>query len=195
MLQRRSRSPLIAPPSATDDEQAAFPLVEGDETAVRHYRMVQDLATLEDDFFIQDDQGTRLYKVDGSALQERDSLVFRDMEGNELCRIPQRILHVRDTLEVVDPNGEKVACVRKSMITPLRDLFTVRIGNTPELSVQGNILDHEFRIVDERRTVAVVSKKWFRARDSYGVQIASAKHDIEILAATVCIDLLVKAAR
>jgi uncharacterized protein YxjI len=48
-------------------------------------------------------------------------------------------------------------------------------------------VDHEFRIGN----VATVSKKWFRVRDSYGVEIAPGQNDVLILAATVCIDQMV----
>ena len=36
--------------------------------------------------------------------------------------------------------------------------------------------------------VAEISKKWFRIRDSYGVDVESGQEDIVILAVTVCID-------
>ena len=39
-------------------------------------------------------------------------------------------------------------------------------------------------------TVATVSKRWFRVRDTYGVQIAPG-HDVAlILAITVCVDAM-----
>ena len=74
--------------------------------------------------------------------------------------------------------------VHKAMITPLRDRYVVNVEGGPDLDVQGNILSHEYRIGD----VATVSKKWFRVRDSYGVEIAPGQNDVLILAATVCID-------
>ena len=36
--------------------------------------------------------------------------------------------------------------------------------------------------------MAEISKKWFRIRDSYGVEIEPDQDDILILAVTVCID-------
>ena len=39
-----------------------------------------------------------------------------------------------------------------------------------------------------REKVAEVSKKWFRVRDTYGVEIEPGQDDILILAVTVCID-------
>jgi uncharacterized protein YxjI len=195
MLQRRSRSSVLPPPSAIEDEQLEILRGQDGQAGVRHYRMVQQLATLGQDFFVQNDQGEKLFKVDGEASQVRDSLVFRDMNGNELCTIQLRQLQVRDTFDVEDPRGETLVSVKKTMMTPLRDRYTITIDKGPVLSVQGNILDHEYRISDDRRTVALVSKKWFRARGSYGVEIAPGNNDIAILAATVCIDQMVSLAR
>jgi uncharacterized protein YxjI len=150
--------------------------------------MVQRMVAIGDDFFIQDDQGNRAYQVDGKALRARDTLVFRDMNGEELCRIQQRVMRVKDTMDIESPNGVSLAQVKKALITPLRDRYTVRIGNGPDLDVSGNILDHEFRILDGRTTVAEISKRWFRVRDSYGVEVDAGQNVVLILAATVCID-------
>jgi uncharacterized protein YxjI len=40
------------------------------------------------------------------------------------------------------------------------------------MNLQGNILDHEYEIEAEREKVAEVSKKWFRVRDTYGVEVS-----------------------
>jgi uncharacterized protein YxjI len=87
-------------------------------------------------------------------------------------------------MEIEGASGETMAKVKKAMITPLRDRFVVNVGNGPDLEVQGNILSHEYRIAD----VATVSKKWFRIRDSYGVEIRPGQNDLLVLATTVCID-------
>jgi uncharacterized protein YxjI len=71
-----------------------------------------------------------------------------------------------------------------------RDRWTVKIKDGPSLDVQGNILDHEYRIEEGRTKVAEVSKKWFRVRDTYGVQIAEGQDDVLILAATVASDIM-----
>jgi uncharacterized protein YxjI len=72
------------------------------------------------------------------------------------------------------------------MITPLRERFTVQLNGGPDLEVQGNLLAHEYRIGN----VATISQKWFRVRDSYGVEIAPGQNDVLILAVTVAIDQL-----
>ena len=91
-------------------------------------------------------------------------------------------------MEVEDADGKQVAMVKKAIISPVRDRWTVKIKGGPDLEVQGNILDHEYSIGEGRDKVAEVSKKWFRVRDSYGVEIDPDQDDIVILAITVCIE-------
>ena len=180
---RRRRTGEAAGPVAPAADPAATPSVRA-ATAGNRYRMVEKLVSFGDDFYIQNDHGERAFKVDGKALRVRDTLVFRDMQGNEVCKIQERIARVRDSMEIEGPGGQRMAMVHKAMITPLRERYTVNVSDGPDLEIQGNLLDHEYRIGN----VATVSKKWFRVRDSYGVEIAPGQNDLLLLAATVCID-------
>jgi uncharacterized protein YxjI len=155
---------------------------------MNRYQMREKLVSIGDDFWIENAQGQKTYKVDGKAVRVRNTLNFEDRSGNVLCKIQERMLRVKDTMEVEGPGGEQVAMVKKALISPIRDRFTVKIKNGPDLEVKGNILDHEYTIGEGRDKVAEVSKKWFRIRDSYGVEIAPGQDDIVILAVTVCID-------
>jgi uncharacterized protein YxjI len=74
------------------------------------------------------------------------------------------------------------------MISPLRERFSIDLAAGGDLSAQGNIVDHEFEIEAGGTKVAEVSKKWFRVRDSYGVEVAPGQNAALILAITVCID-------
>jgi uncharacterized protein YxjI len=159
------------------------------------YRMRQRMLAIGDDFWIEDNNGRRAFKVDGKALRIRQTLNFEDTQGRMLCRIQERMLRVKDTMEIEGPNGEQLALVRKAIITPIRDRWTVRIANGPDLNVQGSILDHEYSIGEEGRPVAQISKKWFRIRDTYGVQIAAGQNEIVILAVTVAIDMMAHGGR
>ena len=156
--------------------------------AGNRYQMRQKMVSIGDDFWIENDQGQKVFKVDGKALRVRNTLKFEDAHGNELCKIQERMLRVKDSMEIEGPNGERLAMVKKALITPLRDRWVVKIGNGPDLDVQGNILDHEYHIGEGRDKVAEVSKKWFRIRDTYGVSIDPGQNDALILAVTVCID-------
>ena len=152
------------------------------------YQMREKLVSIGDDFWIENEHGQKAFKVDGKALRIRDTLNFDDAQGHTIYKIQERKLRIKDSMEVEDANGHKVAMVKKALISPVRDRFTVKIKNGPDLDVKGNILDHEYSIGEGRNKVAEVSKKWFRLRDTYGVEIEPGQDDIVILAVTVCID-------
>lgn len=77
-----------------------------------------------------------------------------------------------------------------SMITPVRERWSVKVEGAPDLRVQGNIVDHEYAIEREGQRVAEVSKRWFRVRDTYGVEVAPGENDILVLAAAAVIDTM-----
>jgi uncharacterized protein YxjI len=155
--------------------------------AVR-YQMREKLLSVGDDSWIEDASGRRAFKVNGKALRLRTTLVIEDPQGNALATIRERPVHVRDVMEVEGPDGSSLAKVTKAMISPLRDRFTIELAGGGELSAQGNVVDHEFEIEADGTKVAEVSKKWFRVRDTYGVEVAPGQNDALVLAITVCID-------
>lgn len=154
------------------------------------YQMTQRMFSIGDDFWIENERGEKVFKVDGKALRVRQTLIFEDRSGRELCKIQERMLRIKDSMEIEDANGQRIAMVKKALITPVRERWTVNLRGGPDLEIQGNILDHEYRIEHGRDRIAEVSKKWFRLRDSYGVEIDPGQDDILILAATVAVDMM-----
>jgi uncharacterized protein YxjI len=166
------------------EEKATF----GRRGTANRYQMREKLVAFGDDYYIKNEAGQNIYKVDGKVLRVRDTLKFKDMKGKTLCQIQERMLTIKDVMAIEDGQGNEIARVKKALITPLRDRWTVKIRNGPDLDVQGNILDHEYEIKEGRRKVAQVSKKWFRIRDTYGVEVAPDQEDVVILAVTVALD-------
>jgi uncharacterized protein YxjI len=80
--------------------------------------------------------------------------------------------------------------VKQAMITPLRARFDVKVEDGPDLQVQGNIVDHEYEIEADGTKIAEISKRWFRIRDTYGVEIAPDQDEIVVLAVAVAIDAM-----
>jgi uncharacterized protein YxjI len=154
------------------------------------YKMQERLVAIGDDFFIENSDGNRVFKVNGKALRVRDTLIFEDLQGQEHCKLQSKIMRIKDTMEIEGPNGETMAMVKKALIAPLRDRWVVKVGNGPDLDVQGNILDHEYSISEGRNKRAEVSKRWFRLRDTYGVEIEPGQDDLLMLAVTVAIDMM-----
>ena len=154
------------------------------------YQLREDLISIGDDFWIENENGQRVFRVDGKVLRISKTYAFLDMAGNTLCRIKERLLTIKDTMEIEDAEGQEMAVIRMALISPLRDRWNVKVRNGPDLDVQGNILDHEYTISQGRQRVAEVSKKWFRLTDTYGVEIADNQNDILILATVVAMDAM-----
>jgi uncharacterized protein YxjI len=160
----------------------------GGGSGATHYQMQQKMFAIGNDFWIENDRGEKVYKVDGKALRVRSTLILEDRNGHEVAKIQERMLRVKDSMEIEDANGNQIGMVKKAMITPIRERWVVKIKNGPDLDVQGNILDHEYTIGEGRNKVAEVSKKWFRLRDSYGIEVEAGQDPAVILAIAIAID-------
>ena len=157
------------------------------ETGATRYRMREKLFAIGDDFWIETEDGDRAFKVDGKALRVRNTFVLKDSRGEDLFRAQAKELRIRDTMKI-ERDGDAVATVKKALVTPLRDRFSIELADGAELKAKGNIVDHEYKIERDGDTVAEVSKRWFRVRETYGIEIAPGQDDALILAVTACID-------
>ena len=163
-------------------------------TATR-YRMRQKLVSIGDDYWIENEAGERVFRVDGKAMRLRNTLDLEDAQGTQVCRIQTRVLHIRDSMAIEGPDGNQIALVHKALISPLRERWKVNLDNDREWKVQGNVLDHEYSIEQDDRKIAEISKKWFRVRDTYGVEIAPDEDQALVLAVTVAVDTMTHPAK
>jgi len=155
---------------------------------VTTYQMRQKLVSIGEDYWIEDDQGQRAFKVDGKAMRVRDTMILEDRDGRELFKMQQKMLRLHSTMEIEDGDGHRVALVKKALITPLRERFEVEVEDGEDLEVKGNIVDHEYKMERGGDTVAEVSRKWFRIADTYGVEIQEGQDPGLILAVTAVVD-------
>jgi uncharacterized protein YxjI len=150
------------------------------------YTMREKMFAIGDDFWIEHD-GERAFKVNGKALRLRKTLVLESPGGEELFTIQEKKLSVRDKMEI-ERGGKTVATIKKALISPLRERYSIEVEGGEDLEAKGNIVDHEFEIKRGGDKVAEVSKRWLRMRDTYGVEVLPGQDDALILACTVCID-------
>lgn len=160
---------------------------DDDGPAGRRYQMREKLLSVGDDYWIEDEAGERAFKVDGKALRVRDTFVIEDASGREVAKIQERKLSVRDSMKI-ELDGRD-ATVRKALVG-IRERFKINVDGGPDLEAHGNFVDHEYEIERDGDTVATVSKRWFRVRDTYGVTIEAGADEPLVLAITVCLDAM-----
>lgn len=152
------------------------------------FQMREKLMAIGDDYWIEDDDGNKVFKV-FKAARMRDTFILEDVSGQELAKIQEKKLSVRDKMTI--ERGSTKATVHKRLLG-IRDHYIIEVDGGEDLKAHGNIVDHEYEIERDGDTVATVSKKWFRVRDSYGVQMAEGQDVALILAITVCVDAMAR---
>jgi len=143
---------------------------------------------LGEDSTILNEAGQPVLDVDGKVLSLHNRLIIRDRSGNEVASVQRRLLALRATYEIKRA-GQEVATVRKNLISPFVDRFTVDIPGPHDLHITGSLFEHEYTFTRGNQVVATVSKRWFALRDTYGVDIAPGQDDVLILACVLALDL------
>lgn len=129
-----------------------------------------------DDSWVTDENGERVFWVDGKALRLRTTFELKDPEGRLLLTVREKKLAIRDTMRI-ERDGETVATVRRHLISPFRDRLTVELQDGTEWEVRGDLLDKEYSIGDDGGPVASISRKWFSLRDTYAVDVNTYRTD------------------
>lgn len=88
----------------------------------------------------------------------------------------------------IERDGEPLATIRKKKLSLLRNHYRVTLAEGTELDVSGRILDREFAIEYDGELLAHVSRRWFRVRETYAVDVIRDDADPSLLiAVAVCV--------
>ena len=126
------------------------------------YTMREKMFAIGDDYWIEKD-GDKAFKVNGKPLRIRDTLVLESPDGDELFTIQEKKLSIRDKMEI-EHDGKTVATIKKALVSPLRDRYSIEVEGGEDMEVKGNIVDHEFEFERGGHKVAEASKRWLRVR-------------------------------
>jgi uncharacterized protein YxjI len=164
-----------------------MPLFHRDDNHGTRYRMREKMFSIGEDYWIETEDERKAFKVDGKALRLRKTFVLENAAGKEVYTIQEKKLTIRDKMEI-EQDGHTIATIKKALVSPLRDKFSIDVVAGDDMEAKGKVLDHEYEIERNGKTVAKVSKKWFRVRDTYGIEVGPEQNDALILAVTVAID-------
>src|ERR1700722_6472206 len=152
------------------------------------YLVQERIFSLTNDFWIEDEAGNRALYVDGRALSLRETFELRDAGGNLLIMIRKKFFAVRETMEIEEAGG-LTATVRRAFFSPLRHRYEIDLAGGARLEAVGNFADKDWSLTDESGAlVGQISRRWFRIRDTYGVDVAPGANDALVIAIAVCID-------
>jgi uncharacterized protein YxjI len=141
-----------------------------------------------EDSIIQSEDGSPIFEVKGKLFSLHHTLVLQDLAGNELATVNKQLISITPKFHITR-HGQEAATVRKNLISPFVDRFTVDIPGPDDLHVTGSIFEHNFTMERKGSVVATVSKRWVALTDTYGVETAEGEDDVLILAVVLAIDL------
>ena len=156
------------------------------------YVVRERMFRLGEDSDITDEAGQPVLHVDGKVLSLHNRLVLEDLSGREVGQVHRKLAALRPTYEITI-GGKDVAEVRKHLFTPFGDRFTIDVPGAGDMEINGDLLDHEFTIERDGRTVATISKRWLSVTTSYAVDVAPGEDDVVILASVLALDLAIDA--
>jgi uncharacterized protein YxjI len=152
------------------------------------YLVQERIFSFTTDFWIEDENGNRVFFVDGRALSLRETFELRDASGELRALIRKKMFAMRDTMEIEDGSGV-IAKVRPAFFSPFKHRYEIDMADGSRLQAEGNFADKDWAVLTENnQLVARISRQWFRIRDTYGVEVAPGADDAVIIAIAVCID-------
>ncbi|MFD9724158.1 LURP-one-related/scramblase family protein [Streptomyces sp. NPDC059072] len=159
------------------------------------YLVRDKMLAIGDDYWIEDEDGRHAFLVDGKALRFRDTLELKDPDGLILITLREKLLGFRDTM-TLERDGRRLARIRRKRWSLLRNHFLVTLIEGTELDVSGRILDREFKVEYEGELLALVSRQWYRIRETYAVDVIREDADAALLVAVaVCVIRMAEAER
>ena len=156
------------------------------------YVIREHLLRLGEDSDITDEAGQPVLHVDGKVLSLHNRLILRDPAGRETGQVHRKLAALRPTYEITI-DGKDVAEVRRHLLAPFGERFTIGVHGAGGMEIRGDLLSHEFTIDRDGHTVAAISKRWLTATASYAVDVAPGEDDVLILASVLALDLAIDA--
>lgn len=152
------------------------------------YTMKQKLLSFRDSFKIFDEDDQLAFIAKGGFFSIRKGLTLMLPDETQVARIKQKLIAWKPTFYITLATGE--CCKIKKCFWPL---FTSRfVLTTPkaQVTIEGDLLSHEYQFSVDGEEIAYVSKRWFSLGDSYGIEIKYEGDIPLMLAAAATIDLV-----
>ncbi|MEV6570390.1 LURP-one-related family protein [Streptomyces sp. NPDC051577] len=151
------------------------------------YLVRDKVLAIGDDYWIEDEEGRHAFLVDGKALRVRDTLELKDPDGHILITLREKWFSFRDAM-TLERDERRLAVIRRKRLSLLRDHYRVTLAEGTEVDVSGRILDREFKVEYDGELLALISRQWYRIRETYAVDVVREDADAALLiAVAVCV--------
>lgn len=152
------------------------------------YTLQQKLVAFGDDFSVFDESGAEAFFFDGKVFSIGKKIIVSAAGGQEIAVIRRKLFAIRPTF-VVKQGGSELARIYKKLLTFRRSLV-IDVPGPNDITIVGEVLEHNYQFNRNNSQIAEVSKKWFKGQDTYSVEVVNSNDALLVLCATVIVDLL-----
>lgn len=136
-----------------------------------------------DKFTVWDGDGNDKYYVVGEVLSIGKKLHISDVNGDEVAAIHEKIISFKPKYQIYI-NGEKVGEIAKDK-SLLKPKYHVSGLNW---SIKGDIAEHKYSIIKDKKTIVTLKKKRLSLSNSYVLDIENDADTIPALTVVLAID-------
>jgi len=151
------------------------------------FLLQEKIFAIGEDFWIENERGEQVYKIDGKAFSLRNAFVLEDGSGTEVLSGESKLLSFVPTINL-ERAGQPYATISKRPFTFLHQAYDIAMAGGATYETEGDITNHEYTVSGPAGQVAQISRAWFSIRDAYGVAVAPGADVPLLLAAAVCIE-------
>ena len=145
----------------------------------------QRVFTFGDQFTVSDQQGNKLYEVQGKVFSFGDQLTISEVDGPAQIHIKQKLASWMPRYAIEMDN--KVVCEVVKKFTFFKASFDISPFNWV---VEGDVFNHHYILRDESTEIMTVKKEWLTWGDTYHVTINEEKLVLPCLAIMIVLDLV-----
>ena len=146
----------------------------------------QQVFSWRDRFFVKDEFGDDRYVVEGELLAIGNRLHIYEMTGRRAASIRQKVMSLLSRF-FVEIDGRVVCEIVKDFTLFKQHYWLEGIP----WRMDGDFLDHNYRLHDGFRQVMRMSKRWFTWGDSYELDIFDPRDEL----LSLCVALAVNSSR
>jgi uncharacterized protein YxjI len=138
--------------------------------------MKKKIMSLHEHYDFEDRNGKKLGEGDGNLFQlpAKFSVVSADSMGNkgsEVMHINGKVLTIRHEFDFFDPSGKLLGSMKKKIAKFIGEEYWIEKDGQEIMKVNGNFVEHDYKMTVNGAPVAQVHKNWVTVRDQFGVSI------------------------
>lgn len=144
----------------------------------------QKFFSLIDRFSIVDENFDDVFVVEGEWFTLSKKLTIFNTYFEPVAHLRQQLFRIMPHISVSLVNQQEFTVVKR--FTLLRQRYII---DNDTWHVEGDVLAHDYRVLDGDVIVATITKAWFRLSDYYEVNVVDSKDNLKVLSIILAIDI------